>query len=151
MGFDVKGFMTAKLSYRTETVPVPDIAGWFTDAAPEWTVRGLTGKELGRVNDAAQRNARWSALMEKFASRSPKKMAGAVQDLVDGPDTPEDIARRVEMLVMGSVDPACDLQLSLKMCEHFPVVFHQLTNKILALTGLGAVAGGSKPSGGTPA
>lgn len=152
MPFDAKAFQNAKLEDRTEAVPVSELSAWFSgEENPVWTVRGLTGKELGRVNEAAAKNRNVQAIVEKILANSPKKIAAGVQDLITGPDTPDDVARRIDMMIAGSVDPACDLQTALKLCEAFPVVFYRLTNKILELTGAGRVAGGPKPSGSKPA
>ena len=53
-------------------------------------------------------------------------------------DTPGEIAKRLEMLVMGAVSPAMTLPQAVKLAEAFPVEFLALTNEITALTGKGA-------------
>jgi hypothetical protein len=53
-------------------------------------------------------------------------------------DTPGEIAKRLEMLVMGSVAPAVSLPVAVKLAEAFPIEFLQLTNEISDLTGRGA-------------
>lgn len=140
--------MAAKLGYREGVVKVPELAAWFDGKDdPAWTVRNMTGKELGRVNEAVAKHRNIQAVVEKLVSKSPKKIADGVENLLVGADTPEDIAKRIDMLIIGSVDPICDLQMALKLCEGFGVVFYSLTNKILELTGSGHIVGGQKPSG----
>lgn len=147
MGFDIKGFLAEKFVPNTEPVAVPDLKIWFGDGDPAWVVRSMTGEELGRVNEAAQKNRDIAAIIEKLVSKKTKEKADGVQALLTGPDVPEDVAKRIEMLVIASVDPVCDLDLSLRLCKYFPVEFFKLTNKILELTGKGHIPGGRKPSG----
>jgi hypothetical protein len=54
-----------------------------------------------------------------------------------GKETPGEIAKRLEMLAMASVEPAISLQVAVKLAENFPVEFYQLTNEITELTGMG--------------
>jgi hypothetical protein len=53
-------------------------------------------------------------------------------------DTPGEIAKRLELLVAGSVSPKIDLSAAVKLAEAFPIEFMVLTNKISELTGKGA-------------
>jgi hypothetical protein len=62
---------------------------------------------------------------------------------------PDDVAKRIEHLVLGSVDPVCTPDLAVRLCETYPVEFYQLTTKILELTGKGQEPGKSKRSGKT--
>lgn len=152
MAFKVERFMEARFSSRTQEVELGDLAEWF-DGDPRWTVRGLTGPELARVNDSVQvasnREAMAAALMEKQGGRGDK--TEALQRLLGlGSDLPDDYVRRLEMLIAGSVDPPCDRQLAVRLAEKFPVEFYQLTNAIMQLTGKGHRVGESNGSGETP-
>ena len=152
MGFDAKQFVKTRFQAREARVPVPELKPFFgKKEKPRWTVRGLTGHELGRANEAAERNRNTAALVEGLLSAAGKKKTEALRGLLglDGA-TPPDIAKRIEILIMGSVDPECDLDLALKLCETFPVEFYLLTNKILELTGRGHAPGKPTPSGGEP-
>lgn len=152
MGFDTKKFQKAKFAFRTEAVSVPDLKEWFgTNDEPVWIVRGLEGSELGFVNETAQRNRNIAAILQGILSPDDDAKMQAVRDLVGVPgNTPEDIARRLEMLVLGSVDPKVEMETAIKLCKVFPIEFMQLTNKITILTGQGQVPGKQKGSGGTP-
>lgn len=132
--------MKTALEPRSEAVPVPDLRDFFKEGAdPVWLVRGLTGHELGKINEAEERNRNLIAIMEALVSAKAEEKAEGIKKLI-GLDntTPSDIARRLEMLVLGSVDPVIDLELSVKLCTYFPVEFMQLTNAITKLTGQGA-------------
>ena len=52
-------------------------------------------------------------------------------------DTPGEIAKRLEMLVMGSVAPKIELPTAVKLAEAFPIEFLSITNRITELTGQG--------------
>ena len=149
MGFDTKKFQKAKFIHRTEDVPVPDLKEWFGPDEPAvWKVRGLEGSELGYVNETAQRNKNIGAILEGLISSDDQAKIQGVKDMLGmAGNTPEDIARRLEMLVIGSVDPKVEMDLAVKLCKVFPIEFFQLTNKITQLTGQGQTWGKQKGSG----
>lgn len=140
MAFDTKRFLKTTFEPRSEAISVPDLRDFFKEGAdPAWVVRGLTGHELGKINEAEERNRNLIAIMEALVSPKVEDKAEGIKRLIGLDDTtPSDIARRLEMLVLGSVDPVIDLELSVKLCTHFPVEFMQLTNTITRLTGQGA-------------
>jgi len=140
MSFDIKTFKKAKFEPRVEAVPVPDLKEFFGDGAePLWTVRGMTGHELGQVNEAKERNKNIEAILTAIVSDKSAEKAAAIKDLIGLNDkTPGDVVARLEMLKIASVDPVCDEELAVKLCTHFPGVFVPLTNAIRNLTGMGA-------------
>lgn len=146
MAFKIQDFKSAPFEYRVDEVQVPELKPFFENGDDlVWKVRGLTGQELGKANEAADRNRKISSVVEGVLSRSAKKMAQAVKHVVD-PDTPQDIAKRLEHMITGSVEPECDLELARKICERYPIEFYSITNKILELTGQGQLPGKPKPS-----
>jgi len=151
--FDHKKFMKASFTPREEAVAVPDLAEYFADGTqPLWRVRGLTGHELGQVNEAKDRSKNIEAVLEALVSDKPAEKKDALCAVLgmDG-STPVDIVRRLELLKIGSVDPKCDHDLAVRLCTYFPVEFMLLTNKITQLTGQGAtVKKKQTPSGAAP-
>jgi hypothetical protein len=153
MSFDAKKFLKTKWQPRTEDYPVPDLAAFFPEGTPAvWLVRGLTGQELGRAAEAADRNKSVAAILEGLVSADMKEKAESVRNLLGiGGDAPADIAKRIEHLTLGSVDPPCTQELAVRLCEVFPIEFYQLTNKIMELSGKGQMPGKPQPSGATAA
>ena len=153
MGFDVKKFTKQKFQARIAEIPVPDLQAFFPEGEKAvWKVRGLTGQELGRSNEAAERNKNIAAILSGLTSGSDREVAQAVKDLVGvGGNTPADISKRLEHLILGSVDPVCTHDLAVKLCEVYPVEFYQITNAIVRLTGQGQLPGKPQPSGATQA
>lgn len=151
MAFDVNKFLQTSFKHRTEAVSVPDMKEFFEEGSkPEWIVRSLTGQEIGRCAEAATKRESVNMLISGLMSTMTKEAVEAAKDLIGiGTDTPQDIAKRIEHLVIGSVDPACPLDLAVKICETFPIEFYQITNKIMELSGKGQVPGKSTPSGRT--
>lgn len=144
--FDRKKFVSEKFERRTKKVTLKDLKPWFGESEPAWLVRGLTGEELSRVNEAANKNAISSKLLELVMAKTDKETLDAVKaQLGLGDDTPADLARRLEMLSIGSVEPEVDIELAVRLAESFPIEFATLTNEITTLTGLGSVAV-AKPS-----
>lgn len=152
MEFDVQKFVGASFARREEDVPVPDLRDWFKgagddDETPVWRVRGLTGAELATVNEAQSRNRNKNAVVEALHSDKSAHVTDAIRELIGtGDSVPDDLARRMEMLVMGSVAPECPANLAVKLAEAYPVEFYELTTKITQLTGLGSEPGKPKRS-----
>ncbi len=151
MSFDVQRFSQAPLSPRQAEVAVPDLAPWFgPDEKPVWTVRGLTGDDIARASEAADKAAKIRAAVESLLAAGEGRREAFAAILGVGDDVPDDLIKRYEHIMAGSVEPKCDRELAIKLFATFPVVAYQLTNKILELTGLGADSGKAPGSGPTP-
>lgn len=138
MPFNADKFQRAAFEPRTEVVPFPALAEFFgPDEAAEFTVRGLTANELHKAMEAGARNKSVDAVVKAIAS-SKDQIDSIRKALGMTSDTPGEIAKRLEMLVMGSVAPAVSLPVAVKLAEAFPIEFLQLTNEISDLTGRGA-------------
>lgn len=151
MEFDASKFDGATFNRREEDVPVPDLQHWFKGLkegeTPVWRVRGLTGAELGAVNEAQAKNRNKNAIAEALSSEKEASVTDAIRELIGtGSKVPDDIARRIELLSIGSVEPECTHQRAVKLAEAYPIEFYELTNKITKLTGLGSEPGKPKRS-----
>lgn len=149
--FDSKRFLATQFIPREEDVPVPDLKEFFGDGdKPVWRIRGLDGYELGSVEEVKRRNKQVESILEGILSAGSKKQAEAIKKLVgNSQDATDDVAKRLEMLVLSSIDPVCDLDLAIKLLKTFPIEFFDITNKVNILTGKGHVPGKPKPSGKT--
>lgn len=145
--FDAERFNTATLALREQTVEVPQLAEFFK-GKPEWTVRGLTGEEVALVNEAQERSRNLETLIEAIASGgSGKRVTEGIKEALGlGDEVPADITRRIEMLILGSVQPACDREMAIRLSTFFPTVFYELTNTILNLSGEGGDIVGKPPA-----
>ena len=151
MSFNRESFMSSRFEPRTAGVRIKksDLQGFFEgEEEPVWTVRGLTGEELGKALEASSNLEKVQEAVSTLMSNNSQEIADSVKTLFNK-ERPEDIVKRLEFLVMGSVDPECDLQMAVKVCKNFPVEFFDLTNKIRNLTGLGHSIAKKKPSGET--
>lgn len=138
MAFNADKFERAKLAPRTAKVEVPALAPFFDEGeAPVFEVRGLSAVELHRAMEAAKRNSGVESIVKAIAETGDQ--AGAIRKALGlTKDTPGDIAKRLEMLVAGTVNPKLTLPSAVKLAEAFPIEFMQLTNEITLLTGRGA-------------
>lgn len=138
MPFDLERFQRTKFAPRQRAIEVEALAPFFgPDEKPEWTVRGLTSSELHRAMEAANRQQSIESVVRAIAAGGDQ--AEAVRKALGlTAGTPGEIAKRLEMLVMGSVSPAVDLPDAVKIAESFPIEFLSLTNAISELTGQGA-------------
>lgn len=138
MGFDADRFAAAKFQPRTEAVPVPGLAAFFAEGEePTWTVRSLSAVELHRCMEAGRRQSTIESIVKAVASQADQ-VAAVRKALGLSKDTPGEIAKRLEMLAIGSVSPAIELPVAVKLAETFPVEFMLLTNKVTELSGKGA-------------
>lgn len=153
MSFDVNAFKNAPWVHRTQDVPVPELASFFaSDERPVWRVRNLTAPELARANNATSHLRRGAALAEALEADDTRGIIAATRELIGrGAARDPEIPRRLEMLTAASVEPACDLDLALVLCEHHCKTFYALTNAIFELSSQGSdLEKKAPPSGATP-
>jgi hypothetical protein len=153
MGFDVAKFQKQELTRRTAAVPVNELAPFFQEGeTPEWHVRGLSGIELARINEAASSNAVSSQLLSVVAGGFSTETVEKIQEMLGMMnDTPADFIRMTRMLEVGSVDPVMTQEASIKLGSAFPVELKLITTKIAELTGKGSFAAEKpEPCGTTP-
>ena len=138
MAFNADKFERAKFEPRRARVAVPALADFFDDGeTPEWEVRGLSAVELHKAIEASKRQGSIEAIVKAIAANQDQ--AGAIRSALGlTKDTPGEIAKRLEMLCMGSVSPTVELPTAVKLAEAFPIEFLTLTNEITDLTGKGA-------------
>ncbi|WP_051617246.1 hypothetical protein [Desulfonatronovibrio hydrogenovorans] len=149
MSFDLKKFSKAKFQARTEAVAVPALADFFEeDSKPEFLVRGLTGEEMARANEALNKSKNIAAILEAIAGQAQNEKIKGLKDVMGlGDDMPGDLAKRIEVLAMGCVEPVLDIQNASKIFRVAPVDGYALTNKILVLSGQGMTLGEQPASG----
>ena len=154
MAFDLNRFSQATFALRSRRVPIKESAllHFFGEGEPqEIELRQLDGIELSRCLDAERLNTDIHAVIGALIASESDEKARAIQDLLGiGGKVPNEVAKRIEMLNLGSVDPHFDREASIRICRFFPVEFHQWTNIIQNLSGLGAELGESTGSGAIP-
>ena len=150
MTFDIKKFEEAKFKDRTEEVPVPELVEFFDDPDPKktiWIVRQLAGEELAIAKEAQGQNRNMESIIEALSgsleSMNQGEKVTALKDVlgVTSETAPDDYVWRLACLRMGSVEPVIDEALAVKIAITYGNVFYRLTNKILALTGMGKTLG----------
>lgn len=137
MGFNAEKFDRAEFRPRTKRVLVEVLSDFFDEGdVPEWEVRGLSATELHRAIEAGKRQSSVEAIIKAIAASGDQTQA-VRKALGLTTDTPGEIAKRLELLVLGSVAPKIELPTAVKLAERFPIEFMQLTNDIGELTGQG--------------
>lgn len=137
MAFALERFQRAEFKPRTQKVLVDGLADFFDEGEkPEWEVRGLNSAELHQAMEAHRRQTDIGGIVKAISANGD--MAQTVRKVLGlSGDTPGEVAKRLEMLVMGSVAPQIDLPTAVKLAEAFPIEFLTLTNEITVLTGKG--------------
>lgn len=152
MSFDTKGFMSVAFERRQQDFKVPQLKDWFEKGSKAvWKIQSLSGAEIGKADEAAGNETLTGQLFNSMMSANSPEVVAKVKELVGrSTDKPKQIARRIYHLQYGAVDPACTLEMAVRICDHYPILFLDITNAILTLSGQGSVAPGkSKPSGTT--
>ena len=151
MGFDLVKFDQAQFEERTIEVKVPELSDFFDkDKKQIWIVRGLTGHELAKVNEAVRANKDIDSILSGIMSETHTEKIDAIRESLGLTDnTPGDLVRRIAALRAASVKPTISQEVSVKLADSFPTIFFLLTNKIFELTGEGKTLGESKASGET--
>ena len=140
MAFDVKAFNKAKFQPREERVLLPELAAFFGEKEePAFVVRGLTGEEIARAEEMAEGRKDLAKVLEGLASRQGGEKAEAIKELMGLADgVPGTLAKRLEQVAVGLVNPKLDMAGVVKFAANFPVQFYMVSNTILALSGKGA-------------
>lgn len=143
--FNSAQFSKTQFIAKTATVAVPALSAFFNaDEPAEFEVRGLTGNELAQCNEAALKRSNIDLVIQSLQLTNDhksdlQKLLGHTQDLA------ADTIKRLEML--NVVFPGAGLPVWIKLCDAYPVVFYEVTNKILELTGQGKAIAKPEPSG----
>ena len=137
MGFQADRFERAQFEPRRASVKVEALAAFFGEGEPAvWEVRGLSATELHRALEASRRQDSIESIVKAIAASGDQAEAMR-RALGLSKDTPGEIAKRLELLVMGSVAPVIELPVAVKLAGAFPIEFLSITNTISELTGKG--------------
>lgn len=148
MAFNSKEFMKQPFDARTEDVRVVELASWFAEGdEPVFKVRGLTFEELNKADNAADNSKAMLNLVATLQTKDGTAIADGIKDAFGiGKDTPANMIKRINHMVMGSVDPKIDEELAVKLASTYPIEFTIISNKIIELTGKGFMPGKLKGS-----
>lgn len=146
MPFKKKEFQNSQFVARTEPVRVADLSMWFDEGdEPVFIVRGLTYEEVCKAESMADNSKQMLNLIESIQSKDGAAIGEGVKDAFGvGKETPPNMIKRINHLVMASVEPEIDEELAVKLATNYPMEFSQITNKITELTGLGFLPGKHK-------
>lgn len=155
MGFDFEKYKAAGWEPRIEDVPVPVLKEYFENGEdPIWKIRNLKAVEKARCEDAVRRNAQGLVqLLEAFTyansaivqSDISNDIKDKINDLIPG-----SIVLQYELVMAGSINPKIENKADLILFgENHPDILKDLAERILTLTGLGALPGKQKPCGET--
>lgn len=138
MPFDIERFENTKMRRKTQDVPVPDLAAFFGEGEPlVWVIQTLTAAEIARCNEAKDRAGQIGNVLEALSAPGSAQVDAMRKALGLSKDTPADVAKRIQILVEGSVSPKVTHSQAVLFSERFAADFYQLTNKILILTDSG--------------
>lgn len=152
MPFEITKFMKGGFEPRTEKVLVPTLKDWFSEGEkPEWLVRNLTGRELALSQEAQSKTKNLALAIEAIAVTGGTDKLEAMRKIMGvSTDNPNELNKRLDMLVYASITPEVTLDVAVKLAENFPLEFMKITTQIILLTGLGASSVKQQPFGKTP-
>ena len=143
MPIDYDKLGSTQFEFPTKKMAVPGLKDFFEEGEkPEWEYRGLNGTELALVNNVVQTNAWTNAIIKAVASRDVKEFTKALEDL-QGKDldkVPQDLAKRIKILELGSVPP-CPEHVCVRVAHAKPNTVWNITKAIMKMTDDGADLG----------
>lgn len=139
--FDPKAYLAAPVITRVARVELPGLKHWVTedeegDNTPYIEVRGLTAVEMCKAMEAQETNKNLDGVI-KAIGHNEEQIAAMKKAVGLGDNVPNEVAKRLTQLSLGSVRPKLELDACVRLGEDFPVELWILTNKITELTGLG--------------
>lgn len=145
---DLKGFQKAQFVPRETEVTLDALAeAGFGDGVVR--VRGLVARELAEAEESATRGKLVSDLVERLSGGGKEKVSALMEGIGFNQDVPASLAKRLEHVRLGVIEPEMELADVAKLAETFPIEFSIVANKIMELTGKGQQAQVKrKPSGG---
>lgn len=143
--FDSSKFLSTPFKPRTETVRIPQLKEFFAEGLdPTWTVRGLEAQELATVRLARfKRRNQLAALntLSSFSASTSARQAMLEKIISMSGEVEAEVAGRLEMLCIASVEPKISMDIAVKLSQIYPTVFWSLTDMVTTLTDQGAVVG----------
>lgn len=145
---DLDKYRSERRAPRTEQIPVPHLASYFKEnQKPEFIVRGLTAAEFGRCEEASDRQEEKMKMAAALIGGDADAKAEALKQSADGPEIPDSVSKRIEMLAIACIKPELQHGDAVLLSEDFPIEFYRITNVITKLTGAGRVLGKPNASG----
>jgi hypothetical protein len=144
MSFDNSKFLASKFQPRTKNFQVPQLKDFFSEGEAVWTVRGLEASELAAIRLARyKRRNQVAALhtLSSFTATEAHRRAMLEQIINLTGEVEAELAGRLEMLCIASVEPKINMEVAIKLSKMHPTVFWTLTDNISTLTDEGAVVG----------
>lgn len=136
-GFLTEKFAQAKFEPRTEEVEVPLLKEFFSEGQePKFIIKGLNAIELNAAIEANNKQKSIDNVI-KAISTDRDQINSIRKALGVSNDTPGEIAKRIEAMVLGCVSPTLNHAQVVKFSENFPLEFFDITNRIFNLTGQG--------------
>ena len=138
MAFNADKFANAQMVPRTEKVECEALRDFF-DPGDDlvWEVRGLTANEMFRCLEAEKRYSTMGAMLEAIKDATGGQVEALRKSIGAGKETTPELAKRLEMLVICSVNPKVNLEQAVLMAERFAIDFKFITDRIVGLTGKG--------------
>lgn len=147
--FDQNKFLRAEFQPRMAGVQVPALQMFFAEGAnPEFIVRSLTAIEMANAMEVAVKQKTLDTAIQAITSKR-EEIDQMRETLGINDDMNTEVAKRIEQLIVGCVNPVLERQTVIKLAERFPIEFYLLTNEIVKLTGLGMDIKKPEPFGKT--
>lgn len=144
MPFDFNKFEQAQFKQRTKDIDVPLLQDFFPDGETAlWKIQAMTSEDLALVGLAIEKNKAMGTLLTAMMSAKSADKAEAVKKMMGLHDEnmPDEVVKRIEVLLLGSVDLEHDnpqhREVVIRIAQHFPGTFRRITDEIYTISGEG--------------
>ena len=142
MNFDIKEFERLELKQKEEEFEANELRLLFPNIPKDERIvikiRALTGAEFYKVSEMHKPNQFALMLIKALEEGNINEGAEAIKEALNKADQNPEYKFRIEVLVLGTVEPRFNHAQAVKLFQHFPVVAHRITERILELTGSGS-------------
>lgn len=147
MPIDSTAFLETSFVPREAEIPVPGLQPWSDDGGvPVWKVRGLTGQQWWKCKESVDNRKDIVSVISNFIGGDSNEVTAALKERFCS-ESASDLAFRIEILILASIDPVCNREMAAKVCKYCLAEFKMVTEEIIKLSWQGHLPGKPKPSG----
>jgi hypothetical protein len=140
--FDLNEFRSAVFEDRIEELELKEFGD--SKETLKWKIRALTAEDLAKADEEVQLNRDLNSLINMtvaaVASGQKNDKIDAIREIIGvSGKVPDVLVKKYAIFELGTVEPKFDRSDTVKFARVYPVEFELISNRIYALTGLGAV------------
>jgi len=141
MPIDTDAFLGTSFVPREAEIPLPGLQAWSDDGeVPVWKVRGLTGQQWWKCKESVDNRKDIVSVISNFIGGDAEEVTAALKERFCS-ESASDLAFRIEVLILASIDPVCNREMAAKFCKYCLAEFKTVTEEIIKISWQGHLPG----------